>query len=180
MSARRLAHTSNVATFAHGLARTRCDDCGHDDFVAAWCKNRGVCSSCNTRRMAEIAAHLADHVLPHLPVRQWVLSTSVGGFDRSHLQGFPLVCPICEGLGLIAFITEGAQIRKILEHIVESIGVDCEPPRITAACGPLLRNACDAQTGEGVENVLDRDLAAHSRHLTLMPISASTGDRSKQ
>ena len=24
--------------------------------------------------MAEVAAHLTDHVLPHLPVRQWVLS----------------------------------------------------------------------------------------------------------
>ena len=30
--------------------------------------------SCNTRRMAETAAHLSDHVYPHLPVRQWVLS----------------------------------------------------------------------------------------------------------
>jgi hypothetical protein len=42
-----------------------------------------VCPSCaakqiplrdNTRRMVETAAHLADHVLPPLPVRQWVLS----------------------------------------------------------------------------------------------------------
>ena len=24
--------------------------------------------------MAEVAAHVTDHVLPHLPVRQWVLS----------------------------------------------------------------------------------------------------------
>lgn len=38
------------------------------------CKGRGVCPSCNTRRMAETAAYLTDHVLPHLPVRQWVLS----------------------------------------------------------------------------------------------------------
>jgi len=60
--------------FAHGFARARCDDCGHDYFVAFSCKGRGVCPSCNTRRMAETAAHLVDHVLPHLPVRQWVLS----------------------------------------------------------------------------------------------------------
>jgi hypothetical protein len=33
-----------------------------------------VCPSCNARRMAEIAAHLVDHVFPALPVRQWVLS----------------------------------------------------------------------------------------------------------
>jgi len=32
------------------------------------------CPSCNTRRMAEAAAHLTDHVFPRLPVRQWVLS----------------------------------------------------------------------------------------------------------
>lgn len=60
--------------FAHGLARARCEDCGHDFFVAFSCKGRGVCPSCNTRRMAETAAHLADHVFPRLAVRQWVLS----------------------------------------------------------------------------------------------------------
>jgi hypothetical protein len=60
--------------FAHGFARARCDDCGHDYFVAYSCKGRGVCPSCNTRRMVETAAHLTDHVFPRLPVRQWVLS----------------------------------------------------------------------------------------------------------
>jgi len=38
------------------------------------CKGRSVCPSCNARRMAETAAHLADHVFPPLPVRQCVLS----------------------------------------------------------------------------------------------------------
>jgi hypothetical protein len=60
--------------FAHGFARARCDDCGHDYFVAFSCKGRGVCPSCNTRRMVQTAAHLSDHVFPRLPVRQWVLS----------------------------------------------------------------------------------------------------------
>ena len=60
--------------FAHGFARARCDDCGHDYFVAFSCKGRGVCPSCNTRRMVETAAHLTDHVFLRLPVRQWVLS----------------------------------------------------------------------------------------------------------
>jgi len=59
--------------FAHGFARVRCDDCGDDYLVAFSCKGRGVCPSCNTRRMAEAAAHLSDHVFPRLPVRQWVL-----------------------------------------------------------------------------------------------------------
>ena len=42
--------------------------------MAYSCKGRGVCPSCNTRRMVETAAHLTDHVFPRLPVRQWVLS----------------------------------------------------------------------------------------------------------
>ena len=60
--------------FAHGFARARCGDCGHDFLVAFSCKGRGVCPSCNARRMSETAAHLTDHVFPRLPVRQWVLS----------------------------------------------------------------------------------------------------------
>ena len=36
--------------FAHGFARARCGDCGHDYFVAFSCKGRGVCPSCTTRR----------------------------------------------------------------------------------------------------------------------------------
>ena len=59
---------------AHGFARARCSGCGYDFLVAFSCKVRGVCPSCNARRMVETAAHLVDHVLPPLPVRQWVLS----------------------------------------------------------------------------------------------------------
>jgi hypothetical protein len=59
---------------AHGFARIRCDACAAERLVAFSCKGRGVCPSCNARRMAEVAAHLTDHVLPPLPLRQWVLS----------------------------------------------------------------------------------------------------------
>lgn len=59
---------------AHGFARARCADCGHDFLIAYSCIGRGVCPSCTTRRMVETAAHLALHVIPRLPVRQWVLS----------------------------------------------------------------------------------------------------------
>ena len=55
------------------LYNARCDDCGQDYFVAFSCKGRGVCPSCNTRRMVETAAHLTDLVYPRLPVRKWVL-----------------------------------------------------------------------------------------------------------
>jgi hypothetical protein len=50
---------------------------------------------------------------------------------------FPLVCPMCSGqMRLIAFITEGSQIRKILNHI----GVDSEPPHIAPAGQLHLKN----------------------------------------
>jgi len=71
---RELRRSLECGVLAYGFARVRCDDCGHDFLVAFSCKGRGVCPSCNTRRMAEAAAHLTDHVLPRLPVRQWVLS----------------------------------------------------------------------------------------------------------
>jgi len=59
---------------AHGFARARCAGCHYDFLVAFSCASRGVCPSCNARRMVETAAHLVDNVLPPLPVRQWVLS----------------------------------------------------------------------------------------------------------
>jgi hypothetical protein len=60
--------------FAHGFLRAHCDGCGHDLLVAFSCLGRGVCPSCAGRRMANVAAHLVDRVLPAVPVRQWVLS----------------------------------------------------------------------------------------------------------
>jgi hypothetical protein len=62
---------------ANGFLRLRCGDCGHDKLVAFSCKRRGFCRSCGTRRMAQASAHLVDHVIPHVPVRQWVLSLPI-------------------------------------------------------------------------------------------------------
>jgi hypothetical protein len=59
---------------AHGFARVRCTACGDELLVAFSCKGRGFCPSCATRRMQGTATHLIDHVIPHVPVRQWVLS----------------------------------------------------------------------------------------------------------
>jgi len=59
---------------ARGFLRLRCADCAHEKLVAFSCKKRGFCPSCGARRMAETAAHLVDHVIPRVPVRQWVLS----------------------------------------------------------------------------------------------------------
>jgi hypothetical protein len=91
--------------FAHGSALARCGDFGHDHLVALSCKGRGLCPSCTTRRMAETAAHLSDHVVPRLPVRQWVLSVpkrlryfmqrdgAVLGMARTEQSGSPANWP---------------------------------------------------------------------------------------
>lgn len=71
---RKLRRYLECGILAYGFARARCPECGHDFLVAFSCKGRGICPSCNARRMAETAAHLVDYVFPPLPVRQWVLS----------------------------------------------------------------------------------------------------------
>jgi len=47
---------------------------GHSRVVGFSCKRRGFCPSCLGRRMADTAAFCVDHLLPRVPVRQWVLS----------------------------------------------------------------------------------------------------------
>src|SRR5437016_8701947 len=59
---------------SRGFARVRCEGCAFERLVPFSCKRRGFCPSCGGRRMAELAAHLVDAVLPHVPVRQWVLT----------------------------------------------------------------------------------------------------------
>ena len=58
----------------HGFARAHCEACGRERFVAFSCKGRSLCPSCGARRMSATGAHLADHVLPDVPVGQFVLS----------------------------------------------------------------------------------------------------------
>ena len=59
---------------AHGFMRLTCDACARDTLAAFSCKRRGFCPSCGTRRMNKSAAYLVDEIIPHAPVRQWVLS----------------------------------------------------------------------------------------------------------
>lgn len=58
----------------HGFVRVKCSGCRNELLVAFSCKRRGFCPSCGRRRMVDTAAHLVDHVLPTIPIRQWVLS----------------------------------------------------------------------------------------------------------
>jgi len=53
-----------------GFCRVRCSGCGFERLLAFSCKRRGVCPSCEARRMADTAAHLCDRVLPIVPYRR--------------------------------------------------------------------------------------------------------------
>ena len=59
---------------AYGFLRVACTECRKEKLVAFSCRGRSFCPSCMGRRMSETAAFLVDHVLPKLPIRQWVLS----------------------------------------------------------------------------------------------------------
>jgi len=87
---------------------------------------------------------------------------------------FPLLCPLCGGqIRRIAFITEGVQIRKILDHI----GVDFEPPHISPTRGPPLWDDCsDAQMDDEVQiEPADWNLAPQAAP-DFRSISASVGE----
>src|SRR6266566_2626082 len=62
---------------AHGFLRLGCDPCKHELLVPFSCKRRGFCPSCAGRRMAQMAAHLVEQVIPWVPTRQWVVSVPI-------------------------------------------------------------------------------------------------------
>src|ERR1700745_1731686 len=49
---------------AHGFLRLGCDTCKQELLVPFSCKRRGFCPSCAGRRMAQMAAHLVERVIP--------------------------------------------------------------------------------------------------------------------
>ena len=59
--------------FAHGFARARCGDCGHDYFVAFSCKGRESAPRAPPGAWWNSSAPERSRI-PRLPVRQWVLS----------------------------------------------------------------------------------------------------------
>ena len=61
---------------AFGFARAYCSNCQHSYIVPFSCKKRGVCPGCGVKHMSLTAAHLTDNVIPHVPVRQWVVPES--------------------------------------------------------------------------------------------------------
>ena len=99
---------------AKGFACARCEDCCKDFLIAFSCKGRGICPSCNTRAMVETAAHLVENLIPHIPMRQFVMS-------------FPLK--------IRHYLQTSEILRAVLRIVVGEI-----QKRFTA-CGPEVANA---------------------------------------
>ena len=91
-----------------------CGDCGHDKLLAFSCKRRGFCPSCGARRMAQTAAHLFDHVIPHVPVRQWVLSMPI-----------PLRLLLAAQPELVTPVLQVVQ-RVVTRHLLDGVGLKGE------------------------------------------------------
>ena len=62
---------------AYGFMRLQCKECKQETLLAFSCKKRGFCPSCTAKKMAEVAAHLVDSILPRAPYRQFVLSVPI-------------------------------------------------------------------------------------------------------
>ena len=76
----------------YGCLHWVCRQCGHSQLVAFSCKMRGFCPSCIGRRMADLAVHLEESVLPAVPIRHWICSFPWGlrallGYDRALCSG---------------------------------------------------------------------------------------------
>jgi hypothetical protein len=99
-----------------------CDGWRHEHLVAFSCKRRGFCLSCGARRMIETSAHLIDHVLPAVPIRQWVL-----GFPwplRLLLSTRPEA-----GTGMLAIVTRAIETALIRRAVLT---------RKSGACGGIV------------------------------------------
>ncbi len=70
---RELESIANCGDPKRGVTRWRCDHCGHDRILPWRCKS-SLCSSCAGRRMAEKTLYLVDQIMPHVPVRQIVIT----------------------------------------------------------------------------------------------------------
>jgi hypothetical protein len=92
----------------YGFLRVKCGACLAEKLAAFSCKRTGFCPSCGARRMVETAAWLVDNVLPHQPIRQWVLSLPFA--LRYLLATRPEL--VTQVLGIVHRVISGRLIRK--------------------------------------------------------------------
>ena len=140
---RELRRYLECGLLAYGFARVHCSRCMRDELVAFACKGRGFCPSCCGRRMADTAAHLVDHVLPHAPVRQWVLSFPFR--VRFLLASSPRMCAAVRGIftrTLLGWLEQRA-LAAAAEGSARSHSGDSEPaarrePQFAARSGAVV------------------------------------------
>ena len=110
----------------HGFFRVRCEACHDERLLAFSCKKRGFCPSCGARRMAESAALLVDEILPHQPMRQWVLSVP-----------FPLRFLFASQPAVMGKVL-GIVYRTIATHLIRKAGYN----KATAQTGAVTLIQC--------------------------------------
>jgi hypothetical protein len=100
-----------------GFALLKCKnpDCREQRLVAFSCKGRGFCPSCLGRRMAEAAANLVDHVLPRVPLRQFVFTVPFELRARLAYDG-----KLLGAVGRIFVDSVLAFYRRTLRHLVRA------------------------------------------------------------
>ncbi len=141
---RELRRYLECGLLAHGFARVHCSRCLRDELVAFSCKGRGFCPSCCGRRMADTAAHLVDHVLPHAPVRQWVLTFPFR--IRFLLASSPRLCTAVRGIvtrTLLSWLEQRALAAAAAQRPARSRSSDSEPtarrePQFAARTGAVV------------------------------------------
>ena len=126
---------------ANGFARVACRDCRREIVVAFSCKGRGLCPSCTSRRMHDLAARLVDSVIPFVPVRQWVLTfsprvrwhlaqdprlasealtlfvRSLFNFQRRRARALGIRLPRANGSGAITFVQRFGSAIQLALHL---------------------------------------------------------------
>ena len=122
----------------NGFLRVRCEGCHLEHLVAFSCKRRGFCPSCGASRMVETAALLVDDVLPHKPIRQWVLSFP-----------FPLRFLLANNPSVMTSVLN-IVIRAISTHLIHKAGFKKTEAQTVAVTliqrfGSVLNLNCDFQ-----------------------------------
>ena len=112
-----------------GFAHLYCKTCREHYAVAFSCKARAVCPSCLGRRMNEGALNLVDHVLPDVPLRQFVLTMPFPlrfplAFDGKLLKKPWSDGTACVDLAPLALIARlAALVPPPRKHVVRYFGV---------------------------------------------------------
>ena len=99
---------------AHGLLRLRCGVRGHDKLLAFSCKRRRFFTPCGERGISQTTAHLVHHVIPHVPVQQWMLSGPV-----------PLRMLLAAQPERVTPVRQVVQ-RVLTRHLLEAAGLEAD------------------------------------------------------